>query len=146
MDDGVRLAKGSAVYARPAIKISPNIYGMVNQAEDAILALPDGPHLYQRARYLVTIATNVPAPQWLSRPPDMPIIAEARAPLVRELLTRAALWARFDKRSNRWEDAMPPTLIAETLLTRTHFALPVLEGLICSPTLRPDGSSCRTRV
>ena len=35
---------------------------------------------------------------------------------------------------------MPPGLIAETLLARSMFAFPALEGLVCSPTLRPDGS------
>ena len=98
MDDGVRLAKGPALYAKPTIKITPDIYGMVNQAEEAILALPGGSPLYQRVRHLVTIATDAPMPKWLSRPPDMPSIVEARAPMVRELLTQAALWARFDKR------------------------------------------------
>jgi hypothetical protein len=140
MDDGVRLAQKASAYAKPTIKITPDIAEVVNQAEQALLALPDGPHVYQRARRLVTITSDVPPLKWLRRSPDMPLLVEARAPWLREWLGRAALWAKFDKRSNKWEAALPPSWAVETLLARTDFQVPVLEGLVFTPTFRPDGS------
>src|SRR5262249_16102767 len=53
---------------------------------------------------------------------------------------RAATWAKFDKRSNKWEVALPPAFVVDTLLARTDFHVPVLEGLVFTPTCRPDGS------
>jgi hypothetical protein len=140
MDDGVRLAKGPSVYARPTIKITPDIAAVADQAEQALIALPGGPHVYQRARRLVMITRDVPALKWLRRNPDMPAFVEARAPWLREWCGRAALWAKFDKRSNQWEAALPPAWAVETLLARTDFQVPVLEGIVFTPTFRPDGS------
>lgn len=140
MDDGVRLAKGPMGYAKPTIKITPDIAEVADQAEQALIALPDGPHVYQRARRLVTITSDVPPLKWLRRSPDMPVMLEARAPWLREWLCRAASWAKFDKRSDKWEAALPPAWAVETLLARTDFQVPVLEGIIFNPTFRPDGS------
>ena len=140
MDDGVRLAKGPSLYAKPTIKITPDIAAVADQAEQALLALPDGPHVYQRARRLVMITRDVPALKWLRRHPDMPMLVDVRAPWLREWCGRAALWAKFDKRSNQWEAALPPAWAIETLLARTDFQVPVLEGIVFTPTFRPDGS------
>jgi hypothetical protein len=140
MDDGVRLLRGPAVYAKPTIKMTPDIADMADQAEQALIALPGGPHVYQRARRLVTITSDVPPLKWLRRSPDMPVMLEARAPWLREWLGRAAFWAKFDKRSDKWEAALPPAWVVETLLARTDFQVPVLEGIVFNPTFRPDGS------
>jgi hypothetical protein len=144
MDDGVRLVGGTPPYARPKIEITTDIRGMVDAAEQAILALPDGPHLYQRARRLMWITYDVPALKWLRRMPDLPQMVEAQGPVVRELLARAALWAKYDKRSKRWEEALPPSWVVDTLLARADFRVPVLEGLVFTPTFRPDGSVLET--
>lgn len=140
MDDGVRLAKGPSLYAKPTIKITPDIAAVADQAEQALLALPGGPHVYQRARRLVMITRDVPPLKWLRRHPDMPMLVDVRAPWLREWCSRAALWAKFDKRSNQWEAALPPAWAIETLLARTDFQVPVLEGIVFTPTFRPDGS------
>ena len=65
--------------------------------------------MYQRARRLVTITSEVPALKWLRRSPDMPMLLETRAPWLREWLSRAGLWAKFDKRSEK-EAALAATL------------------------------------
>jgi hypothetical protein len=88
----------------------------------------------------VTITSDIPPLKWLRRSPDMPMVLEARAPWLREWLGRAALWAKFDKRSEKWEAALPPAWVVETLLARTDFHVPVLEGIVFTPTFRPDGS------
>jgi hypothetical protein len=140
MDDGVRLVKGPSVSAKPTIKITSDIADVADQAEQALIALPGGPYVYQRARRLVTLTSDVPPLKWLRRAPDMPVLLEARAPWLREWLSRAALWAKFDKRSDKWEAALPPAWAVDTLLARTDFQVPVVEGLVFTPTFRPDGS------
>ena len=39
---------------------------------------------------------------------------------------------------------MPPAWVVETLLGRPHWPVPVLEGIVCTPTLRPDGTVIAT--
>jgi hypothetical protein len=144
MDDGVRLATTPPVYTKPIIKISPDIADIADQAERALIALPGGPHVYQRARQLVTITSDIPPLKWLRRSPDMPVIVEARPPWLREAFGRAATWAKLDKRSGKWETALPPAWAVETLLARTTSHAPVLEGLVFTPTFRPDGTMIET--
>jgi hypothetical protein len=144
MDDGVRLATGPSVYAKPIIKITPDIADVADQAEHALIALPGGPHVYQRARQLVTITSDIPPLKWLRRSPDMPVIVEARPPWLREAFGRAATWVKFDKRNGKWEPALPPAWAVDTLLVRTTSHAPVLEGLVFTPTFRPDGTMIET--
>ena len=130
---------GSAV-----IRIRPDITAVVNDAEDAIAALTPGPRLFQRARQLCFIARSVPAPKWLERPPDAPVILRADAAALRELAAQAAPWQKYDKRADAWEAALPPPWAIETLLARGIWRFPPLEGVITTPTLRPDGSLLST--
>jgi putative DNA primase/helicase len=70
----------------------------------------------------------------------MPVIALASAAHLRELLGRAATWVKLDKRAKQYEQALPPAWVVETIQGRTKWDFPTLEGIVCSPTLRPDGS------
>src|SRR5205823_2822954 len=59
---------------------------------------------------------------------------------VRELASMAAVWCKFDKRSGQLEHALPPEWVAKLLRDRTGWYFPVLEGIVSTPTLLPDGS------
>jgi hypothetical protein len=52
----------------------------------------------------------------------------------------AAVFVQFDLRSNTWVEAHPPKWLIENLMARSAWPFPALEGLIMTPTLRPDGS------
>ena len=53
---------------------------------------------------------------------------------------QAASWWKLDKRTKKYEQALPPAWVVETLQGRTSHLFPVLESIVCSPTMRPDGS------
>jgi primase-polymerase (primpol)-like protein len=128
---------------RPVIRISPDITRMVDKGQAALLKLPHGPVLFQRARRLSIIARGMKPPRWLHRPADAPVIVEAPAAYLDELATKAARWEKFDKRAKRgeeWVEVTPPTRFVKTLQARPSWLFPLLEGIIHSPTLRPDGS------
>jgi putative DNA primase/helicase len=132
---------------RPVIRLGPDITRMVDEGQAALLALPHGPVLFQRARRLSLIARGVKPPQWLHRPADAPVIIEAQAAYLDELATQAARWEKFDKRAKKgeeWIEVTPPSRFVQTLQARPSWPFPLLEGLIHSPTLRPDGSLLAT--
>jgi len=85
----------------------------------------------------------VKAPRWLHRQADTPVIVEAQAAYLDELATKAARWEKFDTRAKKgeeWVEVTPPTRFVKTLQARPSWPFPLLEGIIHSPTLRPDGS------
>jgi putative DNA primase/helicase len=59
---------------------------------------------------------------------------------LRELATQAATWQRYDKRAKGWDATLPPTWVIDTLYARPTWTFPPLEGIVCAPTMRPDGS------
>jgi hypothetical protein len=59
----------------------------------------------------------------------------------RDLLGRHARWQRWDVRSKQAVPINPPTEVVETMLGRAgDWTFPALAGVICTPTMRPDGS------
>ena len=128
----------------PRIQLSADITTVVNATIQAIQAFPHGPHLYQRARKLVLLGREGQAPKWLQRPPEAPVIVPADPAYLKELAAQAAQWVKFDKRRKRWDPMIPPTWVIDTLLGRPHWPFPVLEGIVCAPTLRPDGTLLST--
>jgi hypothetical protein len=125
------------------ITIGIDLSRMTDEAIDALLLLKnmDGaPMVYQRARRLSLIARGVKAPRWLHRPPDAPVIIEASPATLYELLGLAASWTKYDAKKKDWIEAAPPVRIVPTIQGRPSWPFPVLEGIIHTPTLRPDGS------
>ena len=96
--------------------------------------------IYQRARQLAVIARGVKPPKWLHRPHDMPVILDASQARLTELASQGAQYWKYDKRRKQWEPALPPGWVIETLHSRGEWPFPLLEGIVASPTLRPDGS------
>ena len=125
---------------RRTILLSPDVSAIVDEAITALLALPQAPRVYQRARRLCVIARQGSPPKWLRRQADTPLIQEASPAHLWELMTQAATWKKWYEREEEWKWATPPHWAVEVLQGRTAWPFPVLEGIVCSPTLRPDGS------
>ena len=113
---------------------------VVEQLQCALLASPETAQVYQRAHRLSRIVRGVPAPPWLRRSTEAPIIIEADPAWLRLLAQRAASWTRFDKRTKAYEPILPPREVIETLVALQDWHFPPLHGVIEAPTLRPDGS------
>jgi hypothetical protein len=124
----------------PIIRISPDLTAMVNLTQAFMLSDPQGPHVFQRGRQLCLIARGVPHPKWLRRPADVPVIVPAEPAYLRELAAQIARWEKHDGRKKGWVWALPPTTVIDTLMARPSWTFPLLEGVIGTPTLRPDGS------
>jgi hypothetical protein len=52
----------------------------------------------------------------------------------------AAIYQRYDGRTQKWELVDPPYDVLEQLLGLGHWSFPTVRGIINSPTMRPDGS------
>ena len=124
----------------PTITISTDLTGMVNAAQQALLHMEGAPHLFQRARQPCLIAHGVTPPKWLQRPPDAPVIVALEKDYLLELVNHAASWEKVSKTKKQTvEAALPPAQVIRTLLARPIQPFPLLEGVICAPTLKPDG-------
>ena len=121
---------------RPTIKITADLIGMMAQAEDALLPLGV---LYQRSRHLVRVAPAGKASVGLNRPEDAPIMTPVSLANLREHAARASRWTKYDKRDKKHYDARPDAVVLETLAARSEWRFPYLSGIICAPTLTPDG-------
>jgi putative DNA primase/helicase len=122
------------------IQISVDIEPMVRELEKAIIRMPDGPLLYQRARQLVVIAEGVASPPWLRRPPDTPVIVEAQSAYLRQLASLAATFVKYSKTTKSSSPVLPPMFLVDTLRAQPGWKFPVLDGIVCAPTLCPNGS------
>jgi hypothetical protein len=122
----------------PAIKIrGGDLPRMVDEAESALVAARG---LYQRGSFIVR-----PAVADIATFHDKSTRGHRLVPVrlnhMRETLTAAACWQRYDARSKAWRPVDCPADVAATYLEREgRWKLPVLAGLINAPTLRPDGS------
>jgi hypothetical protein len=129
----------------PSITISTDLTSMVNAAQQALLHMPGAPRLFQRARQLCLIAHGVKPPKWLQRPADAPVIVELDRDYLLELVNQAADWQKMSKKKTQaFDAAMPPAQVIKTLLARPIHPFPLLEGVICAPTLKPDGEILAT--
>ena len=116
---------------------------MADEAEAALLALPGGPHAFQRGGALVQIVPRAPAnARRIKRSAGGIAIGPVDLPRLVELLTKAAYWEKPGKRKGK--DVVrrinAPHQVAAVLLSRGQWKLPHLTGIIEAPTLRPDGS------
>jgi hypothetical protein len=129
---------------KPIIKLSTNMTAVVYRAEIHIRDHPKGPFLYQRAHQLSVITRGAKPPKWLNRAPDAPLIYPAEKARIRELASLTADWVKWDGRMKAYVKTLPPPWAIDTLMARPKWSFPPLEGIICAPTLRPDGSILQT--
>jgi hypothetical protein len=123
---------------RPTIQVAGgNLPQIVTQAEQALIA--GNFSLYQRGSLIVK-PSPVPVDIADNRTTTAIRLAAVRTHLLVELMTRAATWQRFDIRKNDWVAIDCPERVANTLLAREEWGLPVLSGIVNCPVLRADGS------
>jgi putative DNA primase/helicase len=128
------------------IRIIKGSLGETVDACEAILAQPDLPtqyKMFQRGGQLVRVVT-LPASDLadgVARPQGAVVIQGVQKPFILDVLGRFGRFEKFDGRSREWRTADPPKEVAETILARAGlWPVPVLRGVVASPTLRADGS------
>lgn len=68
-------------------------------------------------------------------------LAHLDATYTRDLLSRHALFQRYDSKKKDWLTADPPADVAQTILSRVgEWQFPSLAGVITTQTMRPDGT------
>lgn len=88
---------------------------------------------YQRGSLIVTVVSD-PATRETQ-------VTEVSQPALVRALAGAANWERFDNRMMTWKRIDPPARHAAVLFDSSDYAhLPILNGLVRQPYLRPDGS------
>ena len=113
---------------------------VVDTAEQALMAMPGAPCVFQRARLLVEVAPAEPTVHAITRDSGTPIITVLGLPRLREYLALAANWYTPAKRGKKLDPDMPAHWVMETLLARGEWTFPPLTGIVNTPTLRPDGT------
>lgn len=121
----------SAARMKPTIRV---IAGEMNRMLDAAeRELAHSRRHYQRGGLIVTVITDPGTRETRVQEISLPALVRA--------LAGAAMWERFDGRSQDWVRADPPARHASVLFDATSYPhLPVLNGLARQPYLRPDGS------
>lgn len=113
---------------------------IVDQAEEALFDADAG--VYQRGGMLVRLYRTGPVTvRGISRPDGALLVAQVDQTWLTERLTAAAVWMKFDLRSDKMKQVNCPVEIARTLLARAgSWRFEPLVGIVEAPTLRPDGS------
>jgi hypothetical protein len=136
------------LYPLPQITLGVDLWAMVAELERYLVAMREGPLVFQRARRLVAVSHGVMPPEWLFRHPDTPTIAELKMPYLRQLSSQAATCVRvkMDKKTGQPVEVpvLPPVWLIETLQAQMAWAFPPLEGVVCAPVLCPNGEVVTT--
>jgi hypothetical protein len=134
---------------RPVIYIDTDEYRVNNEAIAALSKPEAAPEVYQRGNQLVTVL-RPPArtKDKIKRPAGTPRISPLPPACLRDILTRVV---QFKKRVEAKEGlqerpAHPPEWCVAGVEGRGHWPdLRPLEGVVETPTLRPDGSLLETK-
>ena len=124
---------------RPIIEYSVGRpHEFADRAEQILLDA--GADIFQRAGHLVRPGyVEVPAAD--DRTTIVGGLYEVNEAALTEELARAAVWMRFDRRSNCWIACDPPSAVVRILAARRgQWKLRSVTGIITSPILRPDGT------
>jgi Bifunctional DNA primase/polymerase, N-terminal len=69
------------------------------------------------------------------------LLQQVDAVYMRDMLARVIKWERWDIRKGKWVPTNPPVEIAATIIARNgEWPFPTIDGVITTPTLRPDGT------
>lgn len=120
---------------KPTIRtVAGEIHRVVDAAERE---LAQANRFYQRGGLIVTVNTDPGTRETRVQEISLPALVRA--------LAGVATWERFDGRSEDWVRTDPPARHAGVLFDASAYPhLPVLNGLVRQPYLRPDGSLVRT--
>jgi hypothetical protein len=123
----------------PTIRLVPGqLPRAVAEAEHALLAT--GLPIFTRAGTLVHPVTQV-IPAADGHQTRVARLRSFCADSLLEWVADAALFQRFDLKRRRWIDTNPPHQVVKMLLAReARWAIPRVNGVITTPTLRADGS------
>ena len=139
-DDAERAARrDDGGSERPTIKlIGGELPQIVDEAEAALIA--GAPDFYRFGDALVRpVVEEVPASD-MTRTKIHRLVPITKPHLV-DVLTAAARWEKFDRRSETWVSVNCPDQVAEVYLAREgRWRLPPLVGVINTPMLRADYS------
>lgn len=122
-----------------SIQIMPGeLHNLADSGEAAITER--GLPVFQRGRELVRpVQQDVPASK--GRITVSAGMAKISHPGMRDLLSQAAHWTKWDPRKKKLVPVDPPKDVAEIILSRVgEWRVPVVAGVITTPTLRPDGT------
>jgi hypothetical protein len=139
-------AEGKPDDQRPEIEVTPDEYE-VNDL--AIKALASDTTIFQRGATLVRILHDT-APKTLrgiTRPANAPRIVVVRDASLRERLSAVARFMKKvqSKQEEELVQVHPPAFCVRAVAARGDWlGIPPLEGVISSPTLRPDGTVLQT--
>lgn len=125
---------------RPVVRLGVELADSGDQALLALAATDCG--IYVRGGGLVCVrrdaATKLPG---LMRAPDAPTIQRLASETLQEILSRAARFEKWNEKREAYTKTSCPLSIAKALLARGQWdGLPVLEAIVESPVIRPDGS------
>jgi hypothetical protein len=128
---------------RPLVTVRANeIERIVNEVEEALIA--DNRGLYQRGGKIV-VAERVPAIAAGDKRIMVSVICERGDHALREDMSSAVAFEKFDARADGMVDADPPLMIVQTLKQRGgRLRFPLLAGVVHAPTMRADGSLLST--
>jgi hypothetical protein len=123
----------------PVIRITPRLHESVDVA---VAALAADAEIYQRDGRLVRVVRVAKAD---AEREDMaagtPQIRGVAIATLRERLTRAARFERFDARSGDWVETLPSDRIVTAVDARSEWlGIRPLVGVIETPSMRPDGT------
>lgn len=94
--------------------------------------------LFIRARRLSRVVRDAGGlKHGIKRPTGAPVIEAIVADTLRHRLARLGMWVKQGKTER---EVLPPDWLVRDLMARDGWPLPVLEGVIEAPTMRPDGS------
>jgi hypothetical protein len=127
---------------RPYVLIHNDLAEFADYAQQLLLAWRES-EIYKRARMLVRVTREkAPKAGGITRPSGAPVIEPISLAHLRDLLARSGEWHVLTDEGPR--RALPPKWVAETLLARGDWPFARLEGVIETPTLRPDGTIIET--
>jgi hypothetical protein len=119
----------------------------MTDAAIGVLAGDEG--VYQRGGMLVRVVTVPEGPakmvRGVKRAPGSNVIVPLEAGGLRERLSAAARWTKYDGRRKGWVHALPPEPAVSSVLARREWGgVRVLVSVASSPQLRPDGTILQT--
>lgn len=129
-----------AVWEKPTIQIGTDEF-RVNQEALAALAACPGLDIYQRSGVLVSLTWETRRVGGMDVPRGIPTIEVMSAPRLRDYLTRAANWEKFNKTENDWVPSHPPEWCVTSVLELGEKpGIRRLDACVDAPVLRPDGT------
>lgn len=144
--------EGQGDEGRPAVEYLVKVHETVDEAERILCGRATEIGLYQRLGQLSRVLYEDRDEEVQRKDDPMGVVREKGAPIIRSfplqafrlLLSRTIDFRKYDPKKQRTHSISPPAEVAQMLLDKGEWTLPVLNGFSTAPFLRPDGSICET--